>query len=527
MIERSFSRSAALGIINPMMRASSFGLRHRLFGFWALNFLGYVCLWWVLTLPKAFGPLVSNGWYPGSALAAWVARLPLHQTLAGQAATQRLLGVGVLVLMGGSYFATLVLARRWQPSLRRLLLLTAGLALPLLVLPGLLSSDVYSYAMFGRIPLLYGGNPFIDVPLAFRDDPLLPLVAWKTTPSVYGPAWIIAALPLTALAQGMGGGAAAYVLVYKLAALAAHLATAAVMWAVVGRLSAAHQHWATLAYAWHPLPLIEFAGMGHNDALLGLALALGVWYAIRHAPRRAVLAFTVAGMVKLVGLLVLPVYALYLVRQLRWWQKPRALLPFVALSLGCIIVLYAPFWDGPQTLRVLVTAPPLTEINKGPAARVLDDLVGRPCGLVPSDVTEGRNLRSRPNATCRAVWETRVRRVSLALFAVVYGVLLCWPAATSTALLARCGMALLAYSLLGALYFQPWYGVWLVLWAAWWRRATWPLLAWGVALLWLYPAYPFMERTLLAFAPLVAWPVVLGGRWLWRVLHARRPAVAN
>ncbi len=88
---------------------------------------------------------------------------------------------------------------------------------------------MYSYALFGRIPLLYGGNPFVDPPARFAEDPLLSSVYWKTTASVYGPAWIILSLPVTALAQALGGSAGVYVLLYKLVGFGSYIVSVAVM----------------------------------------------------------------------------------------------------------------------------------------------------------------------------------------------------------------------------------------------------------------------------------------------------------
>ena len=58
-------------------------------------------------------------------------------------------------------------------------------------LPGLFSTDVFSYVMYGRIAAVYGQNPYVQPPASFPDDPFLAWVFpfWRDQPSVYGPLW--------------------------------------------------------------------------------------------------------------------------------------------------------------------------------------------------------------------------------------------------------------------------------------------------------------------------------------------------
>ncbi len=51
--------------------------------------------------------------------------------------------------------------------------------------------DVYSYAYYGRIAGVYGGNPYVQTPLDYPTDALWKFVGpiWVNTRAVYGPAW--------------------------------------------------------------------------------------------------------------------------------------------------------------------------------------------------------------------------------------------------------------------------------------------------------------------------------------------------
>ena len=58
----------------------------------------------------------------------------------------------------------------------------------------LLSTDVYTYWDYARISTEHGGNPYVDVPNDYPDDPALPLMGshWRDTTSVYGPGFTLA-----------------------------------------------------------------------------------------------------------------------------------------------------------------------------------------------------------------------------------------------------------------------------------------------------------------------------------------------
>src|SRR5439155_10466553 len=60
-----------------------------------------------------------------------------------------------------------------------------------LAMPGMYSTDIFSYVMYGRIVGVYAQNPYIFAPSNFVDDPLLNWVFpfWQHTPTVYGPLW--------------------------------------------------------------------------------------------------------------------------------------------------------------------------------------------------------------------------------------------------------------------------------------------------------------------------------------------------
>ena len=106
------------------------------------------------------------------------------------------------------YFRLLYCLRRQTQPDARLAGILAGVvlfSLPLVVCPYLFSNDIYSYIMYGRIAALYGGNPAIIAPSAYARDAFFPyLIAWQSTPSVYGPVWTLFSHGLTLLVERGG-----------------------------------------------------------------------------------------------------------------------------------------------------------------------------------------------------------------------------------------------------------------------------------------------------------------------------------
>jgi hypothetical protein len=86
-----------------------------------------------------------------------------------------------------------------------------------------------------------------------------------------------------------------------------------------------------LLYAWHPLPIWEFAGTGHVDAIAIALLLLCLLFAVRRSPVWAGIALGAAALVKYYPLIAAP--AIYR----RWdWRLPVA-------CLATIVMLYVPY----------------------------------------------------------------------------------------------------------------------------------------------------------------------------------------
>ncbi|HEV8686787.1 MAG TPA: glycosyltransferase 87 family protein [Gaiellaceae bacterium] len=204
--------------------------------------------------------------------------------------------LGLLAAAFVAYVAGLALLRRGGGR-RGVVALAVAIQLTPLAAPLLLSSDAYTYWMYGDIARA-GGDPYRDEPREYAHLPAYEWMgaAWHDRTSVYGPAFTLAS-------EAVDGRSHTY------AAWAYKVAAAAAMIAVV-LLALRHSAFAGAFVGWNPVLAVHFAGGGHNDswmiALVLEALALGA------AGRRqaAGVAWALAIFVKWIPLILLPLRAL-------------------------------------------------------------------------------------------------------------------------------------------------------------------------------------------------------------------------
>jgi hypothetical protein len=212
--------------------------------------------------------------------------------------------LALLALAFAAYVGGVLLVRRGTPRLAHVAALAAAIQLAPLAAPLLLSTDAWTYWDYGRLASVYDANPYEVPPSAFPDDPAYPWVGsdWRTTTTVYGPAFTLASEPL-ARAAGSSPDAAAWI--FKTLAALAYLVAAG----LAARIAARPQ--LALAFAgWNPLLAVHLAGGGHNDAWV-IALVVGALAAGASGRRRlAGVCWGIAAFVKWVPLLLLPLRVL-------------------------------------------------------------------------------------------------------------------------------------------------------------------------------------------------------------------------
>jgi alpha-1,6-mannosyltransferase len=182
--------------------------------------------------------------------------------------------VGLAALCAAWWYGRHLVGRGLVTS-RWVLLTTALWILPMLVIPPLASRDMYAYACQGAL-FDSGYNPYVDS-ISTQPCPWLDSVSvrWRSTPTPYGPVFIL----LAGAAAKLGSQAAALVALRVLAALgvAAIAACLPVLARRVG-VPVDRSLWLVLCC---PLVPVHLIGGGHNDAVTvaflvaGLALIAG------------------------------------------------------------------------------------------------------------------------------------------------------------------------------------------------------------------------------------------------------------
>jgi alpha-1,6-mannosyltransferase len=171
-----------------------------------------------------------------------------------------------------------------------------------LVTEPVLSDDIYRYRWDGRVAGA-GINPYIHAPeapeLAFLRDDLYPGINNKDIPTIYPPLMELVFRLVTAVSESLFAMKGFFVLV-DLALLFVLRSLLSTRGLDEGRV---------LVYAWCPLPIVEVAGSGHNDVLGALGLFAALLALARGREALSVGWLTLAGLAKLVGFALLPLFA--------------------------------------------------------------------------------------------------------------------------------------------------------------------------------------------------------------------------
>jgi hypothetical protein len=218
------------------------------------------------------------------------------------------------------------------------------------VSPALLSGDIYSYIIYGRIAAVYGGDPYSELPASYSGDPFLEHVFWANDPTYYGPLWTLASRGLVLLG---GDDVGLTVAIFRGLSITATLATALLIWFSLARRWPNRATQGLVFFLWCPLVVIELALSAHNEALmllfiaLGLALYLGRQYALGST------ALVLAVLIKIVAAPLLPMYLVAALRSLSGiWSRARFLLTSGLLGLAATAATLAAANVGPEILTV-------------------------------------------------------------------------------------------------------------------------------------------------------------------------------
>jgi F0F1-type ATP synthase assembly protein I len=198
--------------------------------------------------------------------------------------------------------------------------------------PPRLSTDVYRYIWDGRLQGA-GINPYLYVPVdprlaGLRDDSIYPNINRKEyAHTIYPPVAQAFFFLVTRATQSVPGFKGVLVLI--------DLVTVGLVAATLRAIGQPAER--VIAYAWHPLPIFEFGGSGHIDALMICFIALALFARAHQKSGIAGLALGAATLVKFIPIVLLP--AIY-----RRWDKK---LP-IAFAIT-LFVFYLPYVLGAGT----------------------------------------------------------------------------------------------------------------------------------------------------------------------------------
>ena len=234
-----------------------------------------------------------------------------------------------------------------------ILAVSALFCLPLLLTYPINATDIYRYAIHGRVAGVHGQDPYFSPPNDFGDDPYTIFAGeWGEVVSPYGAAWeLIAGNSARLLPHNFY----AHMLLLKGIITLAYLLIGWFIYQLLSGTPPEQRLGKTALWVWHPALLLIFAVDGHNDSLMLLGLIAG-WWLIQNC-RREALGITVSWwgvLVKPIGVLAFPFLLLGA------WQKtvPAQRIRFVLLSLIGIAVssglAFAPFGSPQQLIERLL-----------------------------------------------------------------------------------------------------------------------------------------------------------------------------
>ncbi len=334
--------------------------------------------------------------------------------------------------------------------LRWILLPLVAFQLTLIFVPGTMTTDIYNYAIYGEMPVLYGANPFIHTPSEFPQSPLYYLIPlyWHEAASVYGPLWVTLSAGIAMLTRE--SALADEILMYRVVANVAHFANAVLVWAIACRLNREHAASATLAYAWNPLLLLEFALNGHNDVLMLTfalaALLIGSYGRLKTAA--AVLGLSVA--TKYTSL-VIAGPLLFAVARRNHGELPAVLRRIVMagmVMLAVVVAGYAMWYDGPNTFGPAwywMSGPRLNSFWPEP---IIARVAGWVAGGLGTEYDEGWNLT------------LNVFKLLAKLVLVVWIAVESFRVRTLSGALAGAARIALVFLLIVNTWLMPWYYTW-------------------------------------------------------------------
>ncbi|MEO5886473.1 MAG: hypothetical protein ABIQ77_02325 [Anaerolineales bacterium] len=315
---------------------------------------------------------------------------------------------------------------------------TLAFIITFLFMAPLNARDIYDNIFHGRILGVYGANPFRDLISGFPHDPFIKYPYWKNSPSAYGPLWETLAGITAWLA---GDGIITNILAFKILPGIFHLTSIAVVVSFLRRIQPQHALSGALLLGWNPVVLYETWGNGHNDIAMIFWVLLAALLISRKQYSLGTLSLVAGALIKFIPVLLIPAALLIGYNSLenlksRFWFIVKTSLAGAFL----IMIAYVPFWNGMATFSMARRMQMFTTSIPAVMYRILKPALG---------------------------WSEAARLVSLVALGLLAIFTLIQTLRTqkqeSTQGFLQTAFNILAfYLLVTCLWFQQWYGIWLI-----------------------------------------------------------------
>lgn len=306
--------------------------------------------------------------------------------------------------------------------------------------------DVVLYVVRARLWTLYNASPMIALPMNFPQDPFITLAGeYAKQPSPYGPLWeLVAQIPLQLGITGIAGG----VIAMKVISLLSYVGTGILIGWHAQQDSSKYNVSSLTAltfFALNPLVLMQTIGNGHNDMLMLFLMTLGLVLWQRGQWTWATLALTLAVLIKVTALILLPLFAMAVLVASPTW-KDR-----LTRGLGMLLIFSV------TTLLAYRLTGPFPEVFNGVLYAALGRLGYSPAyaiRVVLREIFPGNTpIINLPEPTLRNI------------FILYYAYLMLKLAQKKMTLLEAGFLAYFSQLILGST-FRIWYPLWLVPFAA-------------------------------------------------------------
>ena len=223
-------------------------------------------------------------------------------------------------------------------------------ALVLIGLYPITALDVVLYVVRARLWALYGGSPMLARPADFPQDPYIRFGGeYQEEVSPYGPVWeLIAQIPIRLGILDIGAG----VIAMKAICLISYIGMAVLVGWYARQDTSRYRVSGLTAmtfFALNPLILMEAIGNGHNDMLMLALMTLGLVLWQRDRWAWAAFALTLAALVKITGLILLPLFGMaVLVAAPNWRTRMIRAVGMAAIFIIIAVISYrltGPFPD--------------------------------------------------------------------------------------------------------------------------------------------------------------------------------------